>query len=143
MPASVRLMSPAPEGEARFVAEAAHVKREPREDTRLRAVRSIVVAEAIATARRVHEQVIGHQIGIKNDAGRVGKPPPVIAATEGNWRKQHAAVCEFVVPIPVDEDIAGRSPDVPGGNPNPYALDRRPLAGKPQKAAVPVNPCAR
>ena len=50
VPANVPVMGPTGKGEERIVAEAAHVKREPGENTRVDVARSEVVAEAIAAA---------------------------------------------------------------------------------------------
>src|SRR5580693_5540814 len=140
VPANVRVMGPTGKGEERIVAEAAHVKREPGEDARLHVACSKVVAEAIAAARRVHEQELGQAMGIENHAGSKDKSRRDKAPAEDHRRKQHASLCELVVKIAVHEDKAGRSEHVPSRNPDPSAMHRRPLAGEPHVATMPENP---
>src|SRR5262249_25153771 len=69
--------------------------------------------------------------------------PPPIPGINGHRSKEQAAVGEGIIPVAVDEDVAGRRPSIVSRSPHPAGSVAKPKSRPPQVAGLIPCPAAR
>ncbi|HUU81413.1 MAG TPA: hypothetical protein VMW90_08190, partial [Acidobacteriota bacterium] len=120
------------------------VERKPWVDPLFVVMGGVVVTEVVVVIARPKEETVSEHGQVDHNRRRVVETPlRVHTRMEVNRRKQKASTADCVIPVTINEDVATRSPDVIGRNPDPVQPHFRPVTRAPGVAAQLPYPTAR